>query len=201
MRNQHDAGFSLAETLLATALTLVVVSAGLGAFVKAMDITDTSRIISETNQALQVAESLMVRDFIQVGQGIPRGGIPLPTGPSANPIPRPRETAGLFYPAAWSTMPAIAPGAALGPTVLGVTTDIVTLMYADPTLPINQFQLAAIAADGSSMDVNPATPITGTGGILRGDVILFSNALGNAMQSVTATPNNQTVQFALVDPM
>src|SRR5262245_52876351 len=102
MRNQHDAGFSLIETILATALTLVVVSAGLGAFVKAMDITDTSRIISETNQSLQVAESLMVRDFIQVGQGIPRGGIPIPAGNGSNPIPRPREMPGLFFPVGWS---------------------------------------------------------------------------------------------------
>jgi hypothetical protein len=201
MRNHHDAGFSLAETVLATALTLVVVSAGLGAFVKAMDITDTSRIISETNQALQVAQSLMVRDYIQVGQGIPRGGIPIPSGNGANPLPRPRETPGLTFPVDWTTMPAIAPGPSLGPVVMGVTTDIVTMIYADPTLQLNQFPLTAIADDGSSMTVNAGTPVTGAGGLRAGDVILFSNAQGNAKQMVTATPANQTVDFALNDAM
>src|SRR4051812_20242934 len=101
MRKQHDAGFTLIEAIISTALTLVVVGAGLGAFTKGMDITDTARIISETNQSLQVAQSLMVRDFVQVGQGIPRGGIPIPTGAGANPIPRPAQAgAGLTYPAA-----------------------------------------------------------------------------------------------------
>src|SRR5262245_37007050 len=126
MRNQHsDAGFSLVETLFSMALTLVVVAAGLGAFVAGMDVTDTSRIISETNQTLQAAESLIVRDFIQIGQGIPRGGVPIPTGDNSVPLPRPAETAGMTFPVAWTTMPAIAPGASLGSIVLGVQTDII----------------------------------------------------------------------------
>jgi hypothetical protein len=201
MHKHTDAGFSLVELLFGTALTLVVVAAGLGAFVKGMDVTDTARIISETNQSLQAAESLMVRDFIQVGQGVPRGGVPIPTGLGANPVPRPSETAGLTYPAAWTTIPAISPGASLGPVVLGVATDIVTMMYADPTLRLNQFPLDAIAADGSTMTVNAGTPITTPDGLRVGDVILFSNALGNAMQMVTQVNGNQTVNFGLNDPM
>jgi len=201
MRNQTDAGFSLVETIISTALTIAVVAAGLGAFVAGMDVTDTSRIISETNQSLQAAESLMVRDFIQIGQGIPRGGIPIPTGANSVPVPRPAETAGMTFPVAWTTMPAIAPGPSNGPIVLGVSTDIVTMLYADPTLQLNQFQLDAIAADGSTMTVNAGTPITTPDGLKVGDVILFSNAMGNAMQMVTATNNNQTVNFDLNDAM
>jgi Tfp pilus assembly protein PilW len=200
--HNHDDGFSLIESLIATALTLVVVGAGLGAFTKGMDITDTARIISETNQSLQVAESLMVRDFIQIGQGIPRGGIPIPTGAGAVAIPRPAQAgAGLTFDAAWTTMPAVAPGGSIGPVVLGVTTDIVTMLYADSTLQLNQFQLAAVAADGSSMTVNAGTPITTADGLKVGDVILFTNALGNAMQMVTQTNNNQIVNFGLNDAL
>ena len=202
MRNQHsDAGFSLVETMFSTALTLVVVAAGLGAFVAGMDVTDTSRIISETNQTLQAAESLIVRDFVQIGQGIPRGGVPVPSGDNSVPLPRPAETAGMTFPAAWATMPAIAPGASLGPVVLGVQTDIITLLYADPTLRLNQFPLDDVAGDGSTMTVNAGTPITTPDGLKVGDLILFSNAMGNAMQMVTATNNNQTVNFALGDAM
>ena len=153
--HKHDDGFTLIEALIATALTLIVVGAGLGAFTKGMDITDTARIISETNQNLQVAESLMVRDFIQIGQGIPRGGIPIPTGAGSAAIPRPAQGgAALTFPAAWTTMPAAAPGGSQGPVVLGVATDIVTMLYADPTLALNQYQLVAVAADGSSMTVD-----------------------------------------------
>jgi hypothetical protein len=202
MHNQHDAGFSLIETLISTGLTLAVVGAGLGAFVTGMNITDTSRIISETNQSLQVAENLMVRDFIQIGQGIPRGGVPLPSGPSALPVPRPAQAgANLTFDPAWTTLPAVAPGGSLGPVVLGVTTDVVTLLYADPTLRLNQFPLVNIAADGSTMTVDNGTPITNADGLRVGDVILFTNALGNAMQMVTQTNNNQTVNFGLGDAM
>jgi hypothetical protein len=199
MHNQDD-GFTLIEALLATALTLVVVGAGLGAFTKGMDITDTARIISETNQSLQVAESLMVRDFIQIGQGIPRGGIPIPTGAGSAAIARPAQAgAALTFPGAWTTMPAAGPGGSMGPVVLGVTTDIVTMLYADSSLQLNQYQLIAVAADGSSMTVDDRTPITNADGLKVGDVILFTNALGNAMQMVTQTNNNQTVNFALND--
>jgi len=201
MHKHNDAGFSLIELLFGTALTLIVVGAGLGAFVKGMDVTDTARIISETNQSLQVAQSLMVRDFIQVGQGIPRGGIPVPSGAGAVALARPSEAVGLTFPVAWETLPAISPGAALGPIVLGVTTDIVTMMYADPTLVLSQFPLVGIAADGSAMTVNAGTPITTPDGLKVGDVILFSNALGNAMQVITRTNNNQIVDFELNDPM
>jgi type II secretory pathway pseudopilin PulG len=198
--HKHDDGFTLIEALLATALTLIVVGAGLSAFTKGMDITDTARIISETNQSLQVAESLMVRDFIQIGQGIPRGGIPIPTGDGSVAIVRPAQAgAALTFPAAWATMPAAAPGGSSGPVVLGVTTDIVTMLYADSSLFLNQYQLVAVAADGSSMTVDNRTSITTADGLKVGDVILFTNALGNAMQTVTQTNNNQTVNFALND--
>ena len=51
------------------------------------------------------------------------------------------------------------------------------------------------------MTVNAGTPITTADGLKVGDVILFTNALGNAMQMVTQTNNNQTVNFALNDAL
>jgi hypothetical protein len=167
-----------------------------------MALADTTRIIQQTNQGMQAAMSLMVRDFIQTGQGMPKGGIPIPTGAGAAPIARPSPPGpALTFPAAWVTMPALAPGGSAGPVVLGVTTDIVTLFYADPTLVLNQFPLTAIAPDGSSMTVDNQTPITGVSGIQAGDIILFTSALGSAMQMVTATNGTQTVTFAPGDSL
>jgi len=149
-----------------------------------------------------VAESLMVRDFIQIGQGIPRGGVPIPTGAGAAAIPRPAQAgAALTFPGAWTTLPAVSPGPSLGPVVLGVATDVVTLMYADPTLSLNQYPLVSVAADGSSMTVDNRTSITGANGLKVGDVVLFTNPLGSAMQVVTQTNNNQTVNFGLNDAL
>lgn len=196
---ERDAGFTLVETLIATALTLVVMVAALGAFNMAMTLSHTTRIVSETNQAMQAAMSLLVRDFIQAGQGIPTGGIPVPTGTGTQPIVRPSPA--MTFPAAWVALPAVSPGGSLGPVVRGMTTDVVTILYADPTLPLNQWPLAGIASDGSAMTVDARTPISGADGIQPGDLILFSNALGNALQMVTTVNGTQTVGFAAGDPL
>lgn len=197
-----DNGFTLTEVLIATILTLVVLGAGLGAFVDGMRLADTTRIVSETNHGLQAAMSMMVRDFIQTGQGIPTGGIPIPSGGGALPIQRPGPpAAGMTFNPAWTTLPALTSGGGLGPVVLGLGTDVATLMYADPTLRLNQFPLVAIAADGSSMTVDPGTPIQGVDGLKVGDLILFSNPQGNALQMITRVDATQTVFFEAGDPL
>jgi hypothetical protein len=202
MRN-HDSGFTLGEVVVSMFLTLVVMAAAFNGFNHSMRLAETSRIVSETNQSLQVAMSLMVRDMIQAGQGIPLGGIPIPSGGGAAPVNRPGPPgAALTFDATWTAMPAVTTGSALGPAVagVGVATDIVTVLYADRTLFLNEFPLAAIAADGSSMTVNAGTNIGGADGLRVGDLILFSNANGNALQVITRTNSTQTVFFEAGDP-
>src|SRR6185295_368563 len=161
-----------------------------------------ARIVSDTNQSIEVAMSLMVRDFVQTGEAIPRGGIPMPSGPGIVAIKRPGPPGSAFtFPATSSTMPALQPGGSMGPVVLGVNTDIATLLYADPTLQLNQWPLTAIAADGSTMTVDARTPITGVDGLKVGDLILFSNAFGTAVQMITAVSGGQTVTFGTGDPL
>ncbi len=52
----NDAGFSLVEALIATALSGMVIGGALHAFSDGMRLADTSRIISETNQSLQAGD-------------------------------------------------------------------------------------------------------------------------------------------------
>jgi prepilin-type N-terminal cleavage/methylation domain-containing protein len=199
---KSDAGFTLPEVLIASVLTLIVLGAVIQAFSSSMGLVRTTRIISETNESLQAGMSLMVRDFIQTGQGVPQGGIPIPSGAGATPVNRPGPIgAGLTFPATWTAVPAVSPGGGLGPTVLGRQTDLATVLYADPTLQLNQWPLTNIAADGSSMTVDNRTPITGTDGIKVGDIIMFTNAMGNAMQMVTRVSGGQTVFFDAGDPL
>src|SRR5690349_953444 len=120
---RRDAGFTLAETLIATAMTLLVIGAALSALNATARITDVTRIISDTNQNVEVAMSLMVRDFVQTGANVPRGGIPFPAGNGATAIKRPGPPgSNLTFLTTWSNLPALAPGQSLGPTILGVQT-------------------------------------------------------------------------------
>ncbi len=197
-----DAGFSLAESLVATMLTLMVIGAALGMFNNSVQLADSTRIVSETNQNLQVATSLMVRDFIQAGRGIPQGGVPIPSGAGSTAIVRPGPTA-LTFPATWVTLPAVSPGSSLGPTMLGVQTDIVTILYEDATLGLSQFPLTDINGNGNQIRVDPRTSIGGPDGLKVGDLLLFSNALGNAMRVITHIPGGplQQVTVAPNDPL
>jgi len=71
----------------------------------------------------------------------------------------------------------------------------VNILCADNSLPLNQTPLTAISSDGKSMTVDKGTPITGVDNAIRaGDLIMFSNALGNALQQVTSV-SGQTVGF------
>jgi hypothetical protein len=72
---------------------------------------------------------------------------------------------------------------------------MVNILCADNSLPLNQTPLSAIAANGTSMTVDAGTRITGVDNAIRpGDLIMFSNALGNALQQVTQVAG-QNVQF------
>lgn len=196
-----EAGFTLPEALIATALTMVVLGAGVSALLDGVRLEDMTRRVSDTNQGLQAGMALMTRDFMQTGQGIPVGGIPLPSGDGSVPVVRPGPPgAALVFPAEWAALPAVSPGAGLGPVVRGQATDALTILYADPTLGLNQWPLAALADDGSTMTVDARTPIDGADGLHAGDVILFSNASGNALQMVTSV-NQQVVTFDAGDAL
>jgi hypothetical protein len=199
MRN--DAGFSLAEALVSLALSLVVVSGAVGTLNSSIRVADTSRGVSETNQTLQVAMSLVVRDLIQTGQGIPTGGVPLPSGAGALAVVRPGPPGPALTFGAGGTLAALTPGANLGPVVLGVSTDMITVIYADRTLALNQYPLAAIAANGTTATVDNRTNLGGPDGIRQGDLILFNNPLGNALRMVTQPPNGQIITMNAADPL
>ncbi len=207
-----ESGFTLGEVLIATSLTLTIVTAAISMLTSTLTLTGTARVVSETNHGLQAAASLMVRDLLQTGQGIPLGGIPIPNGTGSSAVNRPGPVAATF---AGTQLPALSSGDGLGPlvtivpddrpaggrTIMTVQTDLINVVYADRTLNLSANPLTAIAADGSTMTVNAATPVTGVDGLQAGDIVLFSNALGNAIQVVTTTPTTQVVSFAAGDPM
>jgi hypothetical protein len=182
-------------------LTLIVISGAVETMSRSMSLATTSRVMSSTNHGLQAGMSLMVRDFMQTGQGIPLGGIPLPTGGGAVQVLRPGPSSTGTFGAGTAAVSALVPGNGLGPRLLGVDTDIATVLYVDRTLAIADNNLVSIAANGSTMTVSNLTPVTGVGGIRAGDLILFVNPHGSALQMVTADATSQTVTFATNDVM
>ena len=200
-RFASESGFSLVEMMVTTVLTLAVLSGTLGALRDGFKVSDSVSIGSEIQSNLRQATTLLRTDLLQTGQGIPTGGIPIPNGTGTASIVRPGP-ASLLFPAGSQVFSAVMTGQALGPDVLGRRTDVITLFYADSTLRLNEWPLAALAADGSTMTVDPLTDITLPGSsISAGDLIMFSNAFGDAIQHVTAVDGTQTVGFGANDSL
>jgi prepilin-type N-terminal cleavage/methylation domain-containing protein len=198
MRNQR--GFTLPELLASTAILLIVIviAAATTVFRGELDVTGPGGLIADANQSLRAATNMMVRDLMQAARGIPIGGVPIPSGAGAAAInrPGPPGSAYQFDNVNYTTLPAIVPGPALGPSVNGQTTDIVTIMMTDPTLPALTLNATPpvtdqpfLSTDGTSLDVGTSTwwITDAAAGVRPGNLILFTNALGSALQSVTAT--------------
>jgi prepilin-type N-terminal cleavage/methylation domain-containing protein len=192
----QEKGFTLVELMVAMLVLLILVAAALTAFDQATRVNEHGQLTTDVNQNLRAGMNLMVRDLVQAGVGIPTGGIPIPNGGGALAINRPSPP-GLAstFPAGDTVLPAVSPGGFMGPVVAGQT-DMVTMLYADNTLPLNSLPLTAIGAFGESMTVDPAINIAvGNTAIQPGDLIMFSNAQGNAIQQVTRISGGQTVFF------
>jgi len=209
MSVKRQAGFSVAELLVALVITLIVLATALQAFNEATRANEGATLMAEMNQNLRAGMNLMLRDLLRAGGGIPTGGIPVPSGAGVLLINRPSPLGVAYtWPAGTVAIPALTPGAGLGPVSPpppapgGIATDMITILFADNILTINQVPLAGVAPDGSSMTVqNPPLGVAIAGvnnAIQPGDLILFSNTNGNALQQVTGV-NGQVVTFAAGD--
>jgi Tfp pilus assembly protein PilW len=196
---KKEQGFSTAEVLTATAITLVVLAGTMGSFNNSLGLTGKATEMADLEQNLRAGMNLMVGDFISAGWSIPIGGIPIPSGAGANAVIRPGPS-GHTYTFTSQSISAVNPGAGLGPDVHGPDTDIINILYADSTLPLNQAPLAAVATDGSSVTVSAGTPIVNVSNPIRaGDLIALNNANGSTLQFVTGV-SGQTILFASGDP-
>jgi type II secretory pathway pseudopilin PulG len=240
---KREAGFSLMELLVATALMLVIVGTLMKTLSDATYANEGVTLLANSQENLRAAMNYMVKDIIEAGEGLPQGGITIPNAATvANPTPaiasvinRPGPVGGpATFPASYITLPAITDGFGQGPLavtpnpkvpdgiLLGNPTDFITLVYADTsildaannTLDSNPVYLAPtagppanpgcggkIAADGSSVTFDPAciTLPTDNTQISPGDLIMFTNANGTTLQTVSSAAG-QVVNFVKNDP-
>jgi prepilin-type N-terminal cleavage/methylation domain-containing protein len=145
---RDNRGYSLIELLVSTAIMLVVLALASRSLIEAMRADEAIGLMSDANQSLQSAQTMMVRDLIDTGRDIPIGGLSLPTGGVAIVRPGPANVAAAGWPAA-TTLYAVTPGDELGPLINNNTTDAVTIVSVD--------DLMGPAASGIVKDANGVT--------------------------------------------
>lgn len=195
-------GFSLVELMVAMTIALVVTGGALVVFQDATKATEGVKLRLDTNDNVRIGLDLLVRDFIQVGQGLPNTKVvAAPSGTGASAVLRPGPPGSTLTFGGATEFGAVTPGDGLGPVINGLASDIVNVIYVDSqfeSLPV------VLAADGSSMTVNAGTPIAGVADPVRaGDMFMFNSGSLTAMQLVTRlnSPANQTVFFDTGDAM
>lgn len=196
---KQEQGFSLVEAMIALAICVVLLAGILASLNRSAEMNAKTAEMADLEQNLRAGLNYLVEDFISAGWGIPVGGIPIPSGAGVDLVvrPGPPDSAYTF---ASETISAVNPGPTLGPAINGRATDIVNILYADSSLPLNAYQLTAVGANGSSATVDARTPINGDNPIRVGDLIYLSNALGATLQYVTGVIG-QTISFGTSDPM
>ncbi len=196
---REERGLTLVEVLISLAVSLVVLAGSYQALHHARVAAELTTLIADGTQNLRAAVVQMTRDIIQTGRELPNAGIPIPftTGSAVNRPLQPGTSQ--TFPAAWETLPSICPGSGIGPTINNVATDTLTVLYSDQSLDLNEYPLTALQSNGSRMTVDSRTDISAaSNGLKPGDLIWFTNAIGNAVQTVTSV-SGQYVYFASGD--
>ena len=75
---KRQAGFSLMELLVATALMVVIVGTTLRALSDATHANEAVTLMADSQENLRAAMNYMTKDIIEAGEGLPQGGIPIP---------------------------------------------------------------------------------------------------------------------------
>jgi type II secretory pathway pseudopilin PulG len=223
---KKQAGFTMVEFMIAMGCTLVIFAAAVGAVMSTMRSNQNVALTSDLNDNLRASMNLVRQDIVMAGEGIPAGGISIPSGVGIT-VKRPGPVALRFQ---QPFLPALSLGTALGPTVpiltragvapgAGAPSDIITLIYQDNTWDSNPadnrrtaldsapiFQVASgatpacngsitAAGDAVTFDANCVNMASARVPVQPGDLFMFSNINGTALQTVTAI-NGQVVSFA-----
>jgi prepilin-type N-terminal cleavage/methylation domain-containing protein len=224
---KRQTGFTLIELMVAMGITLVALAATMIAFKDATNTNQSVTLKSDISDNLRAGVNLIEQDLIQAGTGIPTGGIPIPYTPGPStcvgsggvPINRPNLTGALTFPTCNVSLNAVEPGWQLGPPITspdstpGANTDLITVLYADNTLALNSRMinepaiganpgcpLGKILLDGQTVTFDSTCITFSPTGVQinAGDLIMFTNAQGNAIQEVTSV-SGQTLSFIAGD--
>jgi prepilin-type N-terminal cleavage/methylation domain-containing protein len=186
-------GFTLAELLVSMAITVVIMGATMAALADAVKATDAATLLTGLNGGLRTAMDLMVRDLLQVGQGLPAGRLVfVPSGANVQVIRMPGPPGTNYQlPLGATEITAIMPGPDLGPVVNGEATDIITSIAVDSSF--DGVRLTALDANGQSMTVVNTVDIDdgGPDDIRPGDLIMLNKSSASTLAQVTRVVGQQ----------
>lgn len=226
---QNQKAFTIVEILIAMTVFFLVVGACVAVLSQAQHTTEAVALQANTQENLRAGLHFITRDLLQAGEGIPVQGIYIPiTAAGTSAVARP-GTGGVFPGNPTILQPLIPgwEQGALATTVdpntqailTGGATDIINILYADNTLvssgatpnpldglpvlqPVGSTKCAgSISAAGDTVILDPGCfTMPGTPApIAVGNLIMFANANGTALQYVTGVAG-QTIAFGAGDP-
>jgi prepilin-type N-terminal cleavage/methylation domain-containing protein len=164
-----DRGFTLIELLVTMAITTVILGSVMLTMTDAIRATESASQITNLNNGLRTAMDLMVRDMLQVGQGLPGGrAILVPNGAGSTAVQLPGPVGSDYFLDGPSFCPpappddldtvceqiqAVIPGPGRGPVLIDgqPATDMITTLAADSAF--DSVPLRAFAAGGASITV------------------------------------------------
>ena len=200
-RLAREHGFTLTELLLSTTIMLGLTGAALTTFQNAIMVNDSASQLADANQNLRAGMNQMIKDIMQAGRIIGPEGIPVPSGGGATAISRPAPPGQVltFDLSTTSNLPDITTGFQLGPTVNGTDTDVITIMTVDAFMPTIETPPTGgtdpnegVLDPAGAFVTLPANSIWLVGDVTNdtpamhvGDLVLFKNPRGMAIQTVT----------------
>lgn len=155
---RSEAGFSLAEMLIAMTVMLIVLAGTAQIMSTAIQSENAASQVLDMNGQLRAAMDLVQRDLLQAGQGLPTGRrIGVPSGTALQRINRPGPNVSGTCPGAAdypnvTSLPAVTVGPNLGPRITDQCTDVITVLAADNLF--FEMPVAAIATTGSTITIN-----------------------------------------------
>jgi len=190
---RSNRGFTIFELVVAMGLATVILGGALALTSQAIGISDMVSQRSDMQQNARVAINMIALDASLAGTGFPATGIQLPGGTGSQDshfacdeatgchlTPNDVYTAERLY--------ATLPGDSSGPSINGVDTDVITLVYDDPTSNFDQFVFTDMNANGKQITFDSNTDPAwddAVVGLKVGDVILLNNSMGIAAGTVT----------------
>jgi prepilin-type N-terminal cleavage/methylation domain-containing protein len=198
----RENGFTLTELLISVVVMLLVVGGALTTFQNAVTVNESGSQIADANQNLRAGTNQLIRDIMQAGRVIGPEGIPVPNGTGAQAIirPAPPGESLTFDLSTTTNLPDITTGDQQGPEINGVATDMITLMTVDAFMPVIETPpTGSVDPNEGTIDpagafiTLPANSIWMIGDVTNdtpavevGDLVLFKNPRGMAIQTVTS---------------
>jgi prepilin-type N-terminal cleavage/methylation domain-containing protein len=201
-----DRGFTVIELLISMAIMVVILGTVMETLTQALRANQTAVMVTGMNANLRTAMDLIVRDMLQVGQDLPTGRVVLiPFGGTTIRLPGPPGS-NFTTVAADTQLTAVMPGPGAGPSINGVSTDIIRTLAADSSF--SNIDLSALTNTTMTVVVPSANPAInganiGDGGvddIKPGQLIMLTKGAFSTLVEATSI-SGQTVTFADGDSM